>query len=148
MSARNAAAAQEVSTAMEHTRAALDQTVRSVGETVEAMNSIVSQSEEIRKINRVIDEIAFQTNILALNAAVEAARAGQAGLGFAVVADEVRGLAQRAAQAARDTAGLIDTAMERARGGQLGQAVLAESGQLKDPSSFTRLVADVMARAS
>ncbi len=118
MSARNAAAAQEVSTAIERTRTALDSTTRSVEETVEAMHSIVSQSEEIRKINRAVDEIAFQTNILALNAAVEAARAGQAGLGFAVVADEVRNLAQRAAQAARETASLIDAAVDRAHGGQ------------------------------
>src|SRR5512136_2127430 len=82
-----------------------------------AMGKISGSSQKIFKIIRVIDEIAFQTNILALNAAVEAARAGEAGLGFAVVADEVRNLAQRCAQAARDTAGLIEESIETAHGG-------------------------------
>lgn len=88
----------------------LDQMVISMGE-------ITTSSERIAKIIKVIDEIAFQTNILALNAAVEAARAGEAGLGFAVVADEVRNLAQRCAQAAKDTASLIEESVVNARTG-------------------------------
>jgi methyl-accepting chemotaxis protein/methyl-accepting chemotaxis protein-1 (serine sensor receptor) len=84
---------------------------------IEKMKEIDTSSSKIARIIQVIDEIAFQTNILALNAAVEAARAGEAGLGFAVVADEVRNLAQRCAQAARDTAGLIEDSIANTRDG-------------------------------
>ena len=112
---------------------------QSLEQTVAAMGEINTQSGKISKIIKVIDEIAFQTNILALNAAVEAARAGEAGMGFAVVADEVRSLAQRCAQAARDTAALIEESVAKSKDGkakvdQVATAVHAiteESGVIK-----------------
>lgn len=102
-------------------------TNRQLGEMVTAMDEINNSSAKISKIIKVIDEIAFQTNILALNAAVEAARAGEAGMGFAVVADEVRNLAQRCAQAARDTAELIEDSVSKSVGGKTKLGVVADS---------------------
>jgi methyl-accepting chemotaxis protein len=103
------------------------------------MTDLSNSSNRISKIIKVIDEIAFQTNILALNAAVEAARAGEAGLGFAVVAEQVRNLAQRCAQAAKDTESLIRDSIANTEGGKqksdcvskLVREVAAESAQIR-----------------
>lgn len=99
------------------TREAADKGNREMQDMQSAMKEIKRSSDQIAKIIKVVDEIAFQTNILALNAAVEAARAGEAGMGFAVVAEEVRILAQRSAQAAKDTADIIESNIEMSEKG-------------------------------
>jgi methyl-accepting chemotaxis protein len=111
MTRHNAENAHKVNDLAKQARTAADKGVEDMQGMISAMDSIKTSSDDIAKIIKTIDEIAFQTNILALNAAVEAARAGEAGMGFAVVADEVRNLAQRSAQAAKETAMKIEAAI-------------------------------------
>ena len=109
----------------------------------QAMIAIKSSSVDISKITKTIDEIAFQTNILALNAAVEAARAGEAGAGFAIVAEEVRNLAQRSAQAAKDTTAKVQGAITTiGQGVGINDRVAAE---LKEITAKTRQVDELAA---
>jgi methyl-accepting chemotaxis protein/methyl-accepting chemotaxis protein-1 (serine sensor receptor) len=115
---KNSDNAQSAAGLLEECVRRFDQSNQSLGEMLDAMRRISESSEKVSKVIKVIDEIAFQTNILALNAAVEAARAGEAGAGFAVVADEVRNLAQRSAQAAKETAGLIEESTVNAKEGR------------------------------
>ncbi|UQZ87705.1 hypothetical protein C4J81_00110 [Deltaproteobacteria bacterium Smac51] len=112
MTMRNAENAAQANSLMSEGAQAVRRADQSMQKVIEAMEVISVSGREINKIIKTIDEIAFQTNLLALNAAVEAARAGDAGSGFAVVADEVRNLALRSADAARETAGLIDSTIQ------------------------------------
>jgi methyl-accepting chemotaxis protein/methyl-accepting chemotaxis protein-1 (serine sensor receptor) len=113
MARRNATHSEASAGHMTKTADLVQETDRKLANLAQSMKKIQDSSDQISKIIKVIDEIAFQTNILALNAAIEAACAGEAGMGFSVVADEVRSLAQRSAQAARDTAALIADSIER-----------------------------------
>jgi methyl-accepting chemotaxis protein len=117
ISRQNAESTKTVATLMATVDRTVVETNGKLKQMVESMKEINGSSVNIAKIIRIIDEIAFQTNILALNAAVEAARAGEAGMGFAVVADEVRNLAQRSAQAARDTTALIEQSVASSKTG-------------------------------
>ena len=117
MTKQNADNATQANNLMKEAKQMIGTANESMGSLTESMKEISKASEETAKIIKTIDEIAFQTNLLALNAAVEAARAGEAGAGFAVVADEVRNLAMRAADAAKNTATLIEGTVKKVKDG-------------------------------
>jgi len=117
MTKQNAENAAQANQLMDQAEQVIRTANGSMSQLTTSIVEISSANEETRKIIRTIDEIAFQTNLLALNAAVEAARAGEAGAGFAVVADEVRNLAIRAAEAAKNTASLIDVTVRKSKEG-------------------------------
>ncbi len=117
MTSQNADNARQARQLIGRTTGAVGRGTESMSKMASAIDEIKCASDETAKIIKNIDEIAFQTNLLALNAAVEAARAGEAGKGFAVVADEVRNLAQRSAEAAKQTAELIQRSNESSKNG-------------------------------
>ena len=119
---------------------------QSMEELTVSMGEISKASEETSKIIKTIDEIAFQTNLLALNAAVEAARAGEAGAGFAVVADEVRNLAMRAAEAAKNTAALIETTVKKVGDG--GELVTKTNEAFSQVAESSRKVGELVGEIS
>ena len=145
MTRRNSDRAREAKELAGLTRQAVETGKQEIVNMSAAMQAISTSSSEIAKIIKSIDEIAFQTNILALNAAVEAARAGEAGMGFAVVADEVRNLAQRSAQAARETDSKINSAIARTeQGSQITGRMAAKLSEIESRvAQLDRLVADV-----
>ena len=127
MTKQNADNAHQANTMASEAKSAAEQGNAAMGKMGEAIQKIKTSSDQTAKILKTIDEIAFQTNLLALNAAVEAARAGEAGKGFAVVAEEVRNLAQRSAEAAKNTASLIEESQKNADN---GVAVSTEVGKI------------------
>jgi methyl-accepting chemotaxis protein/methyl-accepting chemotaxis protein-1 (serine sensor receptor) len=145
MAVRNTQNTGEMTLMVADSQTAFDLTNVQLREMVSAMEEIDSSSSKIARIIKVIDEIAFQTNILALNAAVEAARAGEAGMGFAVVADEVRSLAQRCAGAAHDISDLIEESMVRSGAGmvKVGQVASAIQNITDQFFGIKRLVEQV-----
>ena len=142
---RNAESASKATELARQARKAADTGADDMHGMTTAMQDIKTSSDDIAKIIKTIDEIAFQTNILALNASVEAARAGEAGAGFAVVAEEVRALAQRAAQAARETAGKIEGAITKtAQGVEISSKVSVSLAEIVEKvRQVDELVAEV-----
>ena len=154
MTKQTATDATEADNSMNKAKQLVEQAGADMRQMGDSMSKIAEAGQEIGKIIKTIDEIAFQTNILALNAAVEAARAGEAGAGFAVVADEVRALALRSAQASNDTQSLIEDVVSRInQGAELvnrtrdGFEAMAESsGHAADLISNISTASDEQAR--
>ena len=150
MTRQNADNSSQANSLMNVTQQVVAQAGKSMREVTSSMEEISTSGQEIGKIIKTIDEIAFQTNLLALNAAVEAARAGEAGQGFAVVANEVRNLALRAAEAARNTAALIEGTIEKINHGntQVNQTDKAFGEVSANADKIAELISEIAAASS
>jgi methyl-accepting chemotaxis protein len=146
MTQKNAENAGQADSLMKEANIVVKDANESMGMLIGSMEDISKASEETSKIIKTIDEISFQTNLLALNAAVEAARAGEAGAGFAVVADEVRNLAMRAAEAAKNTALLIEGTVKKVNQGS--ELVTKTNAAFTQVSQSTGKVGDIVAEIS
>jgi methyl-accepting chemotaxis protein len=145
---QSAANAAEVRNLAQDTTRVVETGTESINKLSEAIQKIKTSSESTTKVVKTIDEIAFQTNLLALNAAVEAARAGEAGKGFAVVAEEVRNLAMRSAESAKNTASLIEEAVNNVNEGvRIAEEVTKNFAEIGEQSSRTGVVMSEMAAA-
>ena len=142
MTKQNAANANEAKNLTAGVKNSTEKGVQAMGRMSQAIDDIKKSSDKTAKIIKTIDEIAFQTNLLALNAAVEAARAGEAGKGFAVVAEEVRNLAQRSAEAAKNTADMIEESVKNANNGVVISKEVGES--LEEIGQAVRKVNDLV----
>jgi len=146
MTRQNADNAKQADVLMAEAKQVVDKADKAMTELTRSMEEISKAGEETGKIIKTIDEIAFQTNLLALNAAVEAARAGEAGAGFAVVADEVRNLAMRAAEAAKNTAELIEGTIAKTKQGS--SLVLKTNETFVEVSQSAAKVAELISEIS
>lgn len=147
MTKQTAENASQANVSANQAKAVADTGRQAIEKMADAIGRIKTSSQEMAKIVKTIDEIAFQTNLLALNAAVEAARAGEFGKGFAVVAEEVRNLAQRSAEAARNTSALIEEAQKNADDGvKVSTDVQAALGDISESiQKVTQILGDVSA---
>ena len=146
MTKQNADNAGQADNLMNETNQVVASASTSMTKLITSMEEISKASDETHKVVKTIDEIAFQTNLLALNAAVEAARAGEAGAGFAVVAEEVRNLALRSAEAAKNTAVLIDGTVKKVKEGS--EIVYKTNDEFSSVSKSASKVAELVAEIS